>query len=235
MQLSIVIPAYNEGGRITTTLESYCSFYQGRDAEIIVILNGCRDATLDIVKSFRGRYPNVVRFKDFEEALGKGGAVHEGFKIAKGEFVGFLDADGSTAPEEFQKLTRAIDGADGAIASRWKQGSIVEGRKHFRKIVSLGFVIVVRILFWLPFNDTQCGAKVFKRKLIDTVLPELVITNMAFDVELLYRARKHGFSIKEIPSHWIDKSSSTVLGSPSQVAGSGIGMLLSLIRIRLTR
>lgn len=235
MQLSIVIPAYNEGGRITSTLESYCTFYKARDAEIIVVLNGCTDSTLEVVRSFVDRYPDVVTYIEFKEALGKGGAVHEGFRIAKGKLIGFLDADGSTAPTEFEKLIHKINSADGAIASRWKQGSVVEGRKPFRKMISLGFVVIVRILFWLPFNDTQCGAKVFKRSVIDAILPELKIKNMAFDVELLFRARKHGFTIEEVPSHWIDRSSSTVLGSPSQVAGSSISMLYTLLRIRLTK
>jgi glycosyltransferase involved in cell wall biosynthesis len=232
MLLSIIIPAYNEEKRILQMLERYWAFYQGKSVEFIIVLNGCRDNTRGVVESFASRVGAKIHIIDIPEAIGKGGAVRQGFALAQGDYLGFVDADGATGPEEFDKLVRQINGHDGAIASRWKRGSVVVGRNFFRKIVSLGFIIFVKMIFWMPFFDTQCGAKVFKHQAIKQILPKLQVSNMAFDVELLFLMRRAGYRIIEMPTVWLDKSSSAILGSPLGIIKNSFKMLFTLFSIR---
>lgn len=232
MLLSIVIPAYNEEKRIGETLARYWNFFQNESVEFCVVVNGSRDNTIGIARAFEAAHPANVVVKEIVERIGKGGALRSGFAIAKGDYVGFVDADGATDPVEFQKV---IDNArlhDGAIASRWKKGSTVINRSGFRTIVSWGFRFIVKLLFWFSYADTQCGAKVFSRRLIDQVLPQLRVNNMAIDVELLHRARQHGFTVVEVPTRWVSKSGSTLVGSPAQFPISAFRMFITLLSIR---
>lgn len=236
-EVSIVIPAHNEEQRIGSTLSSYCQQFGGRN-EIIVVLNGCSDHTLDVVRSVSQRHPGVVSIVDIKTAIGKGGAVHEGFRRASGSYIGFVDADGSTPPEEFQRLTGMVTSHDGVIGSRWMAGAQVFNRTSMvRKFMSRAFVVLTRLLFNLPYHDTQCGAKVFKRKVITTVLPYLKVRDMVFDVELLLLTRYFGFRIREVPTVWTDQSSSVFLGSITAIVRTSTIMLRSLLGLylRVTR
>jgi len=236
MFLSIVIPAHNEEERISKTLDDYLHFYNEKDVEFIVVLNACQDNTIGVVKEYVEKNPKQIRYTDIKEAIGKGGAVREGFRMAKGELIGFLDADASTSPEEFEKVVQVAKKNDGAIASRWKKGSKIVGGSFFREIFSVGFITLVRMLYWMPFIDTQCGAKVFKKKVIDEILPMMKINNMAFDVELLYNIQKKNFNVIEVPSVWIDNSSSSpTLGSPLRLIGTSINIFFTLIKIRFKK
>src|SRR3989344_3119850 len=204
MQLSIIIPAYNEEKRIGKTLDSYLKFFSKKlkNFEIIVVLNGCIDNTLNIVKNFIKKNKKI-RYLDFKEAIGKGGAVLEGFKVAKGDLIGFVDADMATPPQAFYDLIKNINNYDGIIASRWMKGSkIGEKQPLLKRFGSRGFNLLVRILFNLKFKDTQCGAKLFKKDLIKNILDDLKITRWAFDVNLLYSSKRKGYKIIEIPTEW---------------------------------
>lgn len=201
---------------------------------MIVVLNGCRDNTEEVVKRYRDQNTKILRYFSITTAS-KGKAVREGFKKAQGEVIGFIDADGATEPFEFDKCLQALQRADGAIASRWKKGSVVINRNIFRKLVSYGFRMVVKTLFNLPFYDTQCGAKVFKHEVIRTIVQKLQIDNMAFDVELLYLARCHGYRIEEVPTVWIDKGSSATLGTPLNVIIKSIKIFFTLFKIRFRK
>lgn len=213
-------------------LLEYEEFFADRQVEFVVVLNGCEDDTIGVVKNFADRHNDRVKYIDFSEKIGKGAAVLEGFRVAKGDIISFVDADGSTSPEEFDKLLKKLNGYDAAIASRWKAGSEVVNRNFLRNLASYGFRAVVKIFFQMPFVDTQCGAKAFKKGLISEILPKMKITNMAFDVELLYRSLKAGYRIIEIPTRWIDKSSSALLGSPGSFLINGFKMFYTLFRIR---
>ncbi|MBI5038134.1 MAG: glycosyltransferase family 2 protein [Candidatus Kerfeldbacteria bacterium] len=232
MLLSIIIPAYNEERRIGETLARYWDFFQKESVEFCVIVNGSRDNTIGIARAFEAAHPGKVMVMEIQEKIGKGGAVHSGFLKARGDYIGFVDADGATDPKEFKRVVEAAYNYDGAIASRWKRGSVVMNRSWYRTIASWGFRLVVKILFWLPYADTQCGAKVFNRRLVDQLIPQLHVHNMAFDVELLHRARRQGFSVIEVPTRWTDKSGSTLVGSPAQFALSAIRMFITLLSIR---
>ena len=230
-KLSIIIPAYNEGKRIGPTLDDYCNYFK-HDTEIIVILNNCTDNTEDIVKEYLKKYPSNLTYYLYNKFPGKGAAVYYGFSKAKGDLIGFVDADKATSAEEYQKLIDAIGENDGVIASRFLPDSKISKRSLLRSITSVTFRIIVKLLFFMPYTDTQCGAKIFKKEVISKLLPEVEIKNMDFDVEILYMAKKKGFKIIEVPTVWIDKSSSAVLGSPLNLLKNSITMFLTLFKIR---
>jgi len=230
-RICIVIPAHNEEKRIGQTLKEYGRFfhYVKEDVEILVIINNTQDATEDIVKQYQEQYP-FIRYLNFKEG-GKGFAIIEGFKEAlKGNFdlIGFVDADLATSPEAYYDLINNIK-EDGIIASRYLKESIVNPRQTLSRIfVSRIFNLLIRILFMMPYRDTQCGAKLFTSKSIESIIDRLKITQWAFDVNFLYELRKAGFKIKEHPTTWADKEYSKI-----NFMNAGPRMALSIIRLRL--
>lgn len=234
--ISIIIPAHNEEQRISPTLEAYGRFFSeksildGEKYEIIVVLNACKDNTLEIVKERAKKY-KIIKYLNFEQG-GKGFAVIEGFKQAlknESDILGFVDADMATSPEAFFDLIKHLNNYDGIIASRYIKGAKVNPKPSFaRIIVSRIFNGLIRILFFMPYRDTQCGAKVFKRKAIKETISKLSMSQWAFDVELLYCLRKQGFRVKEIPTTWSDKKYSKI-----NFMKAGPKMALSVIRLRL--
>lgn len=231
IKLSIVIPAYNEEKRIAATLDEYLKFFT-KDTEIIVVLNGCTDNTEQAIAPYQQKFSDILQVINIKEAIGKGGAVQLGFKKSKGEIIGFVDADGSTSPIEYKKLVDSLNGYDAIIASRWLKGAAMKNRAMLRKAASKIFVWVVKLIFHMPFSDTQCGAKIFKREKILSLLPHLQEKGMAFDVELLYLAYTQGLKIKEVPTIWIDKPGSQILGSPWRVVSKGLIMFKTLFKIK---
>lgn len=234
MLLSLIIPAYNEEKRIRKTLERYVRELCPGDKEIIVVLNGCTDNTRSAVEQAIHDLGSEIKLEDLKVG-GKGLAVVHGFKKAIGDLVGFVDADGATSPVEYRKLVDAVTQgkADGAVASRWLSGSHVVARtSFFREIISQTFFIITKLLFWLPFRDTQCGAKLFRRQVAQAVLPKLKVMNMAFDVELLLLAQQAKYRIVEVPTEWIDQSISATFGSPMKVIKTSFNMFFSLFKIR---
>ena len=223
-KLSIIIPAHNEEKRIGRTLKSYLDYFKNKNLEIVVVVNNCNDDTLKIVKNFK-----KVKYLDFKEAIGKGGAIIEGFKIAKGNLIGFIDADMATSPDSFYDLVKNIKDYDGVIASRWMKESKIKVKQPFlKRIGSRGFNFLVRILFNLKFKDTQCGAKLFKKTLIKDIIKELKITKWAFDVNLLYSAKRKKYKITEFPTTW-----NAVKASHFSLFKAIPEMFLGLIRLRL--
>jgi glycosyltransferase involved in cell wall biosynthesis len=230
VKLSIIIPAYNEEKRIAKTLDSYSNFFSRKikDFEIIVVLNNCKDNSLRIVKKF-SKKNKKIRYLDFKEAIGKGGAILEGFKIAKGNLIGFVDADMATPPNAFYDLIKKIDDYDGVIASRWMKGSKISSKQPLMKrIGSRGFNILVRLLFNLKFKDTQCGAKLFKKYVIKNILDDIGITRWAFDVNLLCSIKRKNYKIKEIPTEW-----NAIGASHFNLFKAMPEMFLGLLRLRL--
>ena len=202
MKLSIIIPAYNEEKRIQSTLFDYYNYFKRiykDDFEIIVVCDGCKDRTPEIVKDFGKKN---VKLLEFPNRLGKGGGVIEGFKVAKGSIIGFTDADGSTSAEEFEKILNYIGKYDCAIGSRATKGSkLLVKQTIIRRFLGWIFRNYVNLLFNLGIKDTQCGAKVFKKE-VKSIINHMKIKGFAFDVELLYRLKNNGFSIIEVPIKW---------------------------------
>lgn len=195
----------------------YVDYFLNRylDYEIIVICDG-HDSTAEIVKKMAEKCTRIKLF-EFSSRLGKGGATIEGFKKSNKKILGFVDADGAVSPYQFEKLLSELKNYDCAIASRRvKDSQILKRQPLKREVLSKIFNIIVNRLFDLKIKDTQCGAKVFKREVVDRVLPKLKSTGFEFDVELLWRIKNEGFSIKEVPITWqhTDESSFSLKYAP---------------------
>jgi len=232
-KLSIIIPAYNEEKRIENTLSTYTKFFdkiKDLDYEILVVINNTKDNTKEIVEKHKKKNKKI-RYLDLERG-GKGYAVTEGFKDAlkrKNTLIGFVDADMATPPEAYHYLIKKLENSDGIIASRYIKGSIMEPKPTFqRKVSSRIFNTAIRTLLFMPYRDTQCGAKLFKRETIEKILPQITFSYYAFDVDLLYAARRNGFKIKEAPTKWADKGLSKI-----NFLKAGPRMFFGVVRLRL--
>lgn len=231
MKLSIIIPAYNEEQRISRMLDAYTDYYVPRyrdDVELIVVVNGSRDATAEIVRGHQNKVPQV-RVLEERKAIGKGGAIMLGLREARGEYIGFVDADGSTPPSAFDDLVQHIGSSGAIIASRWFPESVVEPRQPLRRrVASRIFNFLVRSLFGLKIHDTQCGAKVLRAGVVREILPCLGITRWAFDVDLLFQVHRAGHAILEWPTVWHDEG-----GSQLKIVRASTEMFVAIVRLRL--
>ena len=231
---AIIIPAHNEEERIGITLKNYLLYFKDLknkgilDFEIIVVLNACNDNTDKVVNRFDY---NELIILDFERG-GKGFAIVEGFKEAfkrSSDLIGFVDADMATPPNAFYGLIRHIGNYDGIIANRWdKKSKIWPKQSLFRRFLSRIYNFIVRALFFFNHRDTQCGAKLFKKKLLEKIIPKLGSSEWGFDVDLLFYARREKARIKSVPTLWNDKK-----GSKVNLKKTPITMFLSAIRLRL--
>ncbi len=231
MKLSIIIPAYNEESRIRPTLDAYTSFFgsrYGKDFELIVVVNGSRDRTEDIVREVAAKNPQVKAIVE-PRAIGKGGAIIRGFEAAAGELVGFVDADNATLPDAYNDLVERIGDAGAIIASRYIPGAKVSPQQPLmRRIASRVFNVMVRLLFGLRISDTQCGAKLMRGDALRAALPHLGLTRWAFDVDLLFQLRRLGYRITEVPTTWSEPG-----GSKLKVGITSLEMFVAICRLRL--
>lgn len=202
---SIVIPAYNESARIPATLRSVveCVRSNGWPAEILVVDDGSRDATAEVVRAFAADAPEVRLIRN-PGNRGKGFSVRNGLLQALGETVMFTDADLSAPIEEAERLFAAIaDGADIAIGSRWLERTRQTIRQPlYRQFFGRCFNAVTRAVMGLPFADTQCGFKAFTRAAAQTVFQLQTINRWGFDPEILFIALKRGYRVDEVPVSW---------------------------------
>jgi dolichyl-phosphate beta-glucosyltransferase len=204
-QLSIIIPSYNEELRLPATLEKIAAYLktQCRSAEVIVVDDGSRDRTAEVAGSFGAGLPSL-RLVLNGVNRGKGFSVRHGMLEATGEFVLFTDADLSSPIEEADKLLSALEsGYDVAIGSRAIDRSLIEVHEsRFREFAGIIFNKIVRIMLRLPFVDTQCGFKAFRRERCRILFEQQRIERFGFDPELLYLARHHRLRSIEIPVRW---------------------------------
>jgi len=222
---SIVVPVYNEELRIRQTLLNLVIDFPGQ--EIITVCDG-QDNSRNIIRDLSLKYPNI-KILSFQHRLGKGGALVKGFKAAQGQEIGFVDADESVNAEDFKKMFIELNNADGVIASRrLKESKILERQPLKRRFASKAFNVFVRTIMGLPFSDTQCGAKVFKRDAIIDIVDEIKTTGFEIDVELLWRLKRKGYTVIEYPITWKHSG-----GSKFKLSYS-MGMLISLLRMRFT-
>jgi dolichol-phosphate mannosyltransferase len=225
IEFSIVIPAYNEGKRILSVLSKYGEYFDNQ--EIIVVCNGCRDDTVKKVRRHSLEHP-YTKTLQFGSKLGKGGAIIEGFKVARGDKIGFVDSDESVTPQDIERMFKVLSQYDGVIASRKLQKSkILVKQPLTRRFSSRVFNIIIRTIFALRFQDTQCGAKVFRKEAIRNVLPSLKTNGFEFDVELLWKLKNRGYRVYEFPITWTHSPGSTfsLWNAPA--------MMISLLKVRL--
>jgi dolichyl-phosphate beta-glucosyltransferase len=202
---SIVIPAYNESARIPATLRSVidCIRARGWQAEVLVVNDGSRDNTAEVVRTFAREAPQV-RLIENPTNRGKGYSVRSGILQSLGDIVMFTDADLSSPIEEAEGLFKAIaHGADIAIGSRWLATSRQTHRQPlYRQIFGRCFNALTRLVMSLPFADTQCGFKAFTRTAAQTIFQLQTIERWGFDPEILFIALKRGYHIQEVPVSW---------------------------------
>ncbi len=231
MQASLIIPAYNEEERLPGTLDVYEEAMRrrfGDDFEIIVVANGCVDNTVEVATDAAVISPQI-RVIDIEEPVGKGGAVLEGFRQANGDGVSFADADGATEPESLLELLEYLDRYDAVIGSRRLRGSVITQRQPLaRRVFGLMFAKAVRLLFGTPFEDTQCGAKAFRRGAARRLARVVSETRWTFDLDLLLAARRLGIEVHEHPVVWADRA-----GSRLRYAGTAFEVLRALWLMKL--
>lgn len=230
--LLLLIPAYNEEDRIEPVLRDFAQFFRREHAggfKLVVVLNGCTDDTLGVVKRVAAEFPEISHL-NFPGRIGKGGALIEGLKLAPlADIVGYVDADGATSPSSVLKLLRLCDQADCVVGSRWLPGSLLHrSQTRLRRFASRVFHVIVQALFWMNIKDTQCPAKLVHREAIEKIHSALTIADMAFDINLLYALKRAGFKVIEVPTEWTD-----MLGSKVVIGKTSLTMLLSVIRLRL--
>jgi dolichyl-phosphate beta-glucosyltransferase len=230
IDLSIVIPAYNEETRLPRYLKQIIDYFavRGTRYEVIVVDDGSVDATASVVHKISAKN-HRIKLITLPANRGKGHAVKTGMLAATGKLALFADADGATPIGEVERLKHAIEGgADVAIASRAmrEQGCQVRAQLH-RKIMGSVFNFVVTTVAVKGINDTQCGFKLFKREAAQAVFPLQRIDDFGFDVEILFLCRKNRCKISEVPVNWTE-----VKGSKVGLVRDSLRMLVDVFRVR---
>jgi len=214
MYLSIIIPAYNEERRLPKTvleIESYLK-NQNYEYEIIVVSDGSKDKTANVVRDLQGKIPSL-KLIDNKENHGKGFVVRQAMLEAKGDFRLFTDADNSTSVEQVEKMFPFLqNGYDIVIGSRDVKGAVLSPPQPWqRRFVGNVFNLFTQFIVGLwGIWDTQCGFKCLSRKATEDILPKCKIDRWAFDPEILKLGKKMGYKIKEVPIVWKNDAESKV-------------------------
>lgn len=229
--LSIVIPAYNEAERLPTLLADLKSFLSTSswDYEVLVVDDGSSDETSAHLERAINSWPKL-RSISYHPNRGKGYAVKQGVLASKKEIILFMDADGSTPPAEANKLLSKINqGFQVAIGSRAIPGATttLQARAH-RKFLGRLFNSVVNFLVLPGIYDTQCGFKAFRSSAAKWLFSIQRMERYSFDIEVLYLARRAGFSVSEVAVDWHHKD-----GSKVSLLTDAPRMLLDAFRLRL--
>jgi dolichyl-phosphate beta-glucosyltransferase len=206
MDLSIIIPAYNEEKRIKTTLEKLVEKFN-ESCEILIVSEST-DKTDAIVREFSKTAP-FVKLITSAKRLGKGGAFKKGFETSRGDIVMLLDSDLPIYVSDVKNIILSIGEIDVAIGSREVEGTkILVYPPHIRVFAGRVFAKLFNLLFNLNVKDPQCGCKAFKKEVLEKVFPTVESNGFEFDAELLFRCKKMGYKIKEIPVNWSHKPDS---------------------------
>ncbi len=231
MLLSVIIPAYNESGRIGDSLEKINSFLESKtiDFEVIVVDDGSSDDTTSVVKESALYKSGRVKLFSNSKNRGKGYSVRKGVDEANGELILFTDADLSTPIYELDNLQTSLDsGFDIAIGSRSIAGSKVSVRQPlYRQTMGRIFNSFIRLFVGETLVDTQCGFKLFKRDAAKNLFQRSKIDGFAFDVEILYMARKENYKVSEVGIEWLNSPESKV-----HPIFSSLQMMFDVIKMR---
>ncbi|KAI9205490.1 dolichyl-phosphate beta-glucosyltransferase Alg5 [Polychytrium aggregatum] len=243
VELSIVIPAYNESKRLPLMLAETFEYLQDRKKktssftyEIIVVNDGSTDDTDAVVRSIAMKQKlSTIRVMNLEHNRGKGGAVTQGMMVARGQRLLFVDADGATKFSDLDKLEAAMDrivskGQAIVVGSRAHMvtSDAVVKRSFIRNFLMRGFHTLLFVLGIGTIKDTQCGFKLISRKAAQLIFPNMHVEGWIFDIELLLLGYHFGVPIQEVPVTWHE-----VDGSKVSLLKDSIKMLLDLLNIRL--
>ena len=227
------MPCYNEEQRLPRTIEQIERYLDGKDVpyELILVDDGSADGTRLIMDAAAERHASV-HIEALPRNRGKGSALAVGVEAAKGDEILLTDADLSTPIEELEKLQAALrNGAGVAIGSRALRASKVEvSQPLYRVLMGKTFNLIVQVVLLPGIWDTQCGFKLFRAEVAHRVFAGLVTDGFGYDPEVLYRARKQGMKIAEVPVVWRNSAETKV--SP---ISSSLDMLKHVIRIRFRR
>jgi len=231
LDLSIVIPAFNEEHRLPKTLDRVIAYLQTRAdrAEIVVVDDGSTDATPRIVRDYGQKYAGL-RLISNGGNRGKGFSVRHGMLEAHGHIALFSDADLSTPIEEADKLLAAVcdQGYDAAIGSRAVDRSLIEVHQSaIREQAGIFFNRMVRWIMGIDFSDTQCGFKAFRRDPSRIIFEQQRVERFGFDPEILFLAKRHGLRVAEVPVRWSHDSATKV-----NVLVDGVRMFFELLLVR---
>lgn len=231
VELSIVVPAYNEERRLPPTLIDIIDYFdrRGFSYEVIVIDDGSRDSTPEVVRKFE-RVRNQVRLIQLPKNYGKGHAVRLGVLNSRGNKILFADADGATPIEEYERLAQALSsGGDIAIGSRAIASAETKvATSIHRRLLGRMFNRCVNMILLPSIADTQCGFKMFTRKAAMFLFKRQHADRFSFDVELLYMAHKANLAVKEVPINWTN-----VPGSKVNLVVDSLCMFRDVFRFRV--
>lgn len=231
--LSIIIPAYNEEQRLPITLEQVLNFLksQSYQSEILIVENASQDNTIQVAEDFAARcHTDELPIRVLREnQRGKGAAVKKGMLASSGEYRFMCDADLSMPVTEINRFVPpALPDVDIAIASREAPGAVRYNEPTYRHLVGRVFNTLIRLLALPTLNDTQCGFKCFRGKIVAELFRDMTITGWSFDVEILFLAQRRGYRIQEVPIPWYFNPDSHI-----SVAKDSTQMALDIFKIRL--
>ena len=233
IEISVVLPAHNEAGKIENAvrqmkqaLAAFTSAY-----EILIAEDGSTDGTGDLAERIASEDP-LVRHLHSDERLGRGKALNQAFKRAYGDIVMYMDVDLSTDLSYVKPLINAIteERYDFATGSRMMHESDVT-RSVKRKLMSTAFNLLVRMLLRSKLQDHQCGFKAFRKEALMRILPAIEDEHWFWDTELLVRAQRSGYKVKELPVVWVDKGGA---GTKVNAVGDSISMFANIIKLCLS-
>jgi dolichyl-phosphate beta-glucosyltransferase len=231
LEISVVIPAYNEAGAIESTVREIVAYLSGAGLshEVIVVDDGSTDATASVVESMACDIP-VLRLLRHEPNRGKGYAVRAGVLASRGRMVLFTDADNSTRIDELPALISAIEGGCGvAVGSRAAPGAVrTVHQPAYRELGGKVLNLFIQLFAVSGIRDTQCGFKLFTREAARAIFAVCIIDRFSFDVEVLYLAKRFGYKVAELPVLWEHHG-----GSRVNPVRDGLKMLADIARIRL--
>jgi glycosyltransferase involved in cell wall biosynthesis len=201
-KISVIMPAYNEAHHIIANIRETMDTLKDFDVsyEIIVLDDGSRDNTFKVVKDFAGICNGKIKIYQNRKNFGKGRTLKKAFRYTKGEYIVFLDADLDLHPSQIKGLFRKMEknNCDIVIGSKRHPKSVLVYPVG-RRIISDVYFFLIKILFGLPVRDTQTGLKLFKRKVLENVLPRILVKKFAYDLEILAIAHHLGYKIAQIP------------------------------------
>jgi glycosyltransferase involved in cell wall biosynthesis len=224
--LSIVLPCFDEAVRLPGTLAAYLAHFppDRPEVELVVVDDGSTDGTSAIADQIAAADPRV-RVVRTSHNHGKGYAVRTGIQTAQGELVVFTDADGSYGPEQLERVVAALQEAPVAIGARL--GGQAGAGPPLRRLASRVFNRLIRLLLGLPFHDTQCGLKGFRRDAAMAVFRQARVDGFAFDAEALLLARRLAIDVVEVPVRAEERQGSTV-----RLGGDALRMLVDVWKVR---
>ncbi len=229
--IDVVIPVFNEEKALPSSIAELHGFLSRNISDlewhIVIADNGSTDGTLEVAKRLSDRYQEV-NYLGLQQR-GRGRALRATWLNSSADILSYMDVDLSTDLEALPRLIDAItnEGYDLAIGSRLRKGSQVIGRSPLREMISRGYSLLFRAMFFTGFRDAQCGFKAVSRKAAGALVPQVMDTGWFFDSEMLILAEKNGYRIKEVPVIWTDDPESRV-----RIMSTAYGDLKGLLRLR---